>query len=508
MIHGLRTLSYLRQEKPFSCLGEAIATGDIEVKAAVIVLVNVIVVQSREDMKEHQQLRNDLLELQFARILSETLNSIGSDVQAINCILSGGDDSSGSSEVYSENLLDMIGYDGCLALPSLTGSHYKRKNTSVVTIEKLSSHSQSKFAAPTSVLQSSANTSSGFLSDLFSRRKSVDINQQHGNESDDSGDAEEGAYKLSSEDVDPSMGLMEGFLTYLKKDRFQRLTTKKRRFKLNKQRFLQYHGSRKNNAAKDGSESVSEIVRVDSVHSDNVMKGFNLSLFELEVQFDSKVLSFGCANEDDRNKWVTAFSFHLYENRLRKAERTRKLCVEAKKLSKETYFNKVDIFRDHLNSYFVTMLQFREFNITSRGVDWTNVKDVGNLLTAEALAGGYSENLLTVQKLLLRVPAEATVMWDAIALGLRHLLVQQSTIDSDDKNSAKLQAEKAFNNLSVADILQEMSEERKETVQLGTFAVRGEIEIEMLNDKVAKLQQAIQVRKNIDIFFSKIVAFE
>ena len=82
VINAMRTLSKVRNQKPFECLCDALVHGDIETKVAVLALVNKML-SKVGDIEEHKRLQNDLHEQKFGHLLSETMKTVHKEVVVI-----------------------------------------------------------------------------------------------------------------------------------------------------------------------------------------------------------------------------------------------------------------------------------------------------------------------------------------------------------------------------------------------------------------------------------------
>jgi hypothetical protein len=304
--------------------------------------------------------------------------------------------------------------------------------------------------------------------------------------------------KITTTSGDPKSGVMSGYMFYVEDgNALKSAKLKRRRITLNNQ-FLIRHSGFHHEFVEKVRYPVRSINKVVKVTSNPLIN--NSKLFELELQIDGKACAFGCDTEEARDEWFTAFEVYVYKNRLTKAMATGRFAIYAKNIDIKTVNDSVATFKLHYNSYFSMMYQYRDFSITSSGVDLTNVTDVSKLLIAESLAGGYSDKLLKVLTMLLRIPAESGVMWDAAAVGFKILtLLQESKISSEagvDNTSITALAERSFCDIAVQDILRlksEESESYKEMSALAHFAVDAEKEVVKLQSRVESLERALKV---------------
>ena len=452
----------------FVKLCDALKYGDIEVKTAVLELVNTMVYQAVhfKEMKMHNELRNELQKHNFETLVKKAMYTINKESDTLDSML-------------------LINDSSALDTLSICVGHAKRdpRKSQVSFYLEPALRTEESARLPVKSTRSSTSRRSIFS---FDSKRSLKSESEHG--------GIDNLEEQVPESTDPVEEIMSG--TLLVQNKLNSSELKHRHYVLNSAGFHAYHGPSKNNRLK-ASYFIRDIDKVKLSTTINAFRNERRPLFSMLIK--GKEFAFVCENEDDRDRWMNKLDESIQQHLFKKAKSKSNFQIYGEYLT----LNKVRIFitefKNQYSIYERMMFGNRENIIRKSGVDWQSIHDVSKYLIAEAIASGKSENLLRIFQQLLLIPPESEGLWATIPTALQKLLqiCKSNTIPSGDildEDSRAVNA--ALNDVNIKEQLLKKAEEGGEPYaelhDLALFAVRAEKNNEILSGRIKELEKEIR----------------
>ena len=460
----------------FTALCDGLRDGDIEVKTAVLKLVNGMIYKAAafKQFKLHNEVRAELLKQRFEVVLKKSKGVIESESSQIDEILNyngtSTDDSFGDA-----NKLD--------SLSILTGNAKKatpnRRRKSGYLPRTLTNNSMESLMTSPGQICEYVDEDSGSESSLPSQTN------------------------YPKPENDPKEGIMSGILYIFgrKKHIFGAKKLKRRLFELSDRGVKVFNGKEKLKAtwAYDSITDLEPFATNDLFQDVNEVKAH----FSFKLHLNEKVVSigFGCETVDDRDNWLQAIRENFYKILLKKARDSGAFNIYAENMKVSRLEEYITKFTKQYHNYSSMMFGYREDFVERSGINLDNINDVSKYLVKEAIAAGNETNLKNILCQLLLIPVESEGLWAAIPVGLQKLLeickrnaIPDGGVFSGSEDERAVKA--ALDSDGVKEELLKKAEEGGEAYghmhDLALFAVRGEKDSERMLKRIADLEEEVK----------------
>lgn len=374
VIQGMRQQAKMRMEAPFGTLIQALLSQDVEVKAAVLLFLNSMIM-GVTSVDDRAALRNDL----DCQLLGESFDKAAS--------------------LLRKELEELKHCSDSTAATPDEKHHRNLRRRSLVSMYGPRAYDEQKVSA--------------------ALKSSVRIN--------DRGSLQQGGLEVKSGKkvvlVNPGEGTMAGLLVASKNaekletkflDILGGKKTKRRWYELDAERFKWCAGHDKDEEFK-GFVSVSTITDVRPYSADANLLATNPHSFEIETT--ERVFALGCETIEEKDHWVTAVRTCRDNYILTKGSYR----LQFRELTTADVYKFADNFFRQGDVYHSIAVEDRRLLTASNGLNMSNLANVLGFLRLESLAAGVSDKLLAVASELLLIPPGAIGVWDSALIGLRRL---------------------------------------------------------------------------------------
>ena len=456
----------------FEKLCDGLNRGDIEVKTAVLKLVNSMVYQAAyfKEIKMHNELRNELQRHKFETLVKKAMYTINQESSNLEL-------TSDSSALDSLSIC--VGHTKGDRHHKQVSFNFQRTSSTEVS-EQVSVH-----------LTRSSTSRKSFFS--YDSKRSITDNRS---ESENADSIEQSIVDENSiESKGPVQEITSGFLWVEGQGKWAS-GLKERHHVLSSNGFHVYHGPDKSNKLK-ASYPIGSIGKLKEFTSIAAFRDEKRPLFSLLI--NGKEFAFACNSKEDKDRWVQHLSASIRQYLYKKATSKRNFQIDGDFMTVQKVLNFVAEFGNQYSIYERMMFGNRENIIRKSGVDWDNIYDVSRFLIAEAVASGNNGNLLRIFQQLLLIPVESEGLWAAIPTGLEKLLqiCKSNTIPSGDIFDEDFRAiNAAFSDVNIKEQLLKKAEEGGEPYaelhDLALFAVRAEKNNEILSRRIKELETEVK----------------
>lgn len=433
----MRTLAKLNREAPFAILTHSLVVQDVELKAAIMVFVNSMIM-GIDDINAHALLRSDLNSQLFEESYDKAAAQVTREEKLLRRM-------SEASDVESKSIRRKT-------LVSMHGS----KAYSQQQIEQLLKTGEAQDVDPAFLL-------------VKSKGQTVRVNPRQGSMAGLL-IAAKNAEKLESAFVD----LLGG-----KK-------TKRRWYELDDNYFKWCAGHDRENEFKEFIP-INSIIDVRPYSTDVYIKELGAPAFEMETT--ERVYAFGCESAADKDHWITALQVSRENHYLRNGEYK----IVAKELQPADVFKFAEQFRKQGEVYHQISVEHKRMALTACGLDLTDICKVFDYLRLETIAIGVNSHLLKILQELLLIPAGSETLWAALSSAIQQLREQSG-------RSSEV-VHKTLNKKSIVELFDNKGEGGQTYTQmskLAMLAVNSETQIKELTQRLHNSEkEAERMREKI-----------
>lgn len=447
VVKWLRSQSKMRHEPPFTALVDAMVDEDVEVKAAIIQLVNNILAGMPE-LSDRMSIRNELKSLRFGKICEIAIENLQEELKTIQ------DGGNRNNALQMRNSLKV-------KLPDLASTILKDEH------------------------QQTADRKQRRRSQMVEKYPSM---KKLGDDLSEIIYAEDGKTP-----IDPQHGIMAGICSTGKNrftvasnilKEFGGKSTKTRWFVLDKDSFSWWPQDAKNGPP-SGSIENSDIYKINNFSTNEDLN----TLFTFEIVTAQRVHSFCCASEELRENWIIALNVARDKAQLKKCSYnllsttldSSEFQIQASMLSKQVKVFEAIAAEDHDRA------------VTKSGINLTDYVDLSRYISLELTAVGRSDQFLQLLQELIVVDCDTEfgeAYWENLISSCREMRKLKKR--SDDENDITISKYK----LDVESCMKVLK--RKEKTPAGKAALElnkltlslftKQEEIDRLQKEIARLQ--------------------
>eukprot|EP01034_Spumella_vulgaris_P021864 gene21864-27939_t len=493
VIHGMRLLARNHQEQPFACLVSALATQDIEVKAAIMQFVNSMIMGA--DFDGFTLLRSDLTSQLFIEKYEDAVRLLDSELTLLEeagYITLGPIVNSPNSPyrksaplLKSESFYTASGKatpeeeeegSGKNSRPLSMGSALSGRSAgSRQSYTKQKSWAQQDMVPLMSLYgtkQKSVNVfKTGELTDVgidLHAPKHFDVKTNGGS---------------TSITVNPYEGTMAGVgitVSKIKNCIGKKYVLTPRWYELSNSNF-KFSNSPEKQPLFDEQIPMSDVIDIRAYTTDS--KTLKMcekhSYHAFEIHTNSQRLVIVTETKQAKENWLLALNTSLNELVISKSSYK----MQVHTLTPKDVLRYAVVFKKTGTDYHKFTIEQQKFSIQHCGIDVSNIKEVFTFLQKELFAAGFSSKLLAILQELLLVPSGSEATWDGILNGIQKL--RRINIETSDTELTD-----AFDEASFTELLQWKSAEAGSTYkQISKLALQSMESEQQVIDLTARIEQ-------------------